>query len=109
MTVIAVSCVGKDFNAKVDSRFGRAKGFLLIDLKTMQFEHIDNSKIMDITGGAGIQTAETLLKKGVEIILTGSIGPKAESILEAAKIKVICNLDNLTVEEALKKEEKQLK
>ena len=109
MTIIAVSCIGKDFNAKVDSRFGRAKGFLLIDSKTMQFEHIDNSEVAEVARGAGIQTAEMLSKKGVKIVLTGSVGPKAEYALKAAKIKVICGLDNLTVKEALKKEEEQLK
>jgi len=109
MTIIAVSCIGKDLKSRIDPRFGRAKGFLVIDLETMRFEHIDNSKISDTARGAGIQTAEMLLKKDVKIVLTGAIGPKAESVLEAAKIKIICGLDNLTVEEALTKEERQLK
>jgi predicted Fe-Mo cluster-binding NifX family protein len=109
MTIVAVSCIGKDLSGKIDSRFGRAESFLLVDLKTMKFEHIDNSKIVNIARGAGIKTAEMLSKKDVKVVLTGSIGPKAESVLEAAKIKVICGLDGLTVKDALKKEEKRLK
>ena len=43
---------------------------------------------MQARQGAGIQSAETVAKLGAEVVITGSVGPKAYRALQAAGIKV---------------------
>ena len=75
--MIAVSCTGSDLNAKVSLHFGRATDFLVVNPETMEFKHLDNSKVNEIGSGAGIQTAEMIAKAGAKVVLTGFVGPKA--------------------------------
>jgi len=60
---------------------------MLVDLKSNETEIIDNMG-EDDSGGAGIQTAQKVVKKDVEAVITGNVGPKAMEILQAAGIKV---------------------
>jgi predicted Fe-Mo cluster-binding NifX family protein len=53
--------------------------------------------------GAGIQAAELMARKGVGVVLTGYVGPKASQALAAVGIKIGQNLEQLTVREAVEK------
>jgi len=83
---IAVSATGPDLSAQVDPRFGRCRYFIIVDPDSMEFESIENSSVM-AGGGAGVATAQLIVGKEVEAVLTGNCGPNAFSVLEAAKIK----------------------
>jgi predicted Fe-Mo cluster-binding NifX family protein len=85
---IAVSATEKDLDAPIDSRFGRCAYFLIIDTESMQFEAFDNENIA-LPGGAGIQSAQFLSSKGVDVLITGNIGPNAVRTLAAAGIKMV--------------------
>lgn len=85
---LAVTSTGKDLNADVDPRFGRAAYILIIDSETFDFEVLDNKENVNALKGAGIQAASMVSKKGVEVLLTGFCGPNAFKVLEAANIKV---------------------
>lgn len=98
---VAISSTGPALNSQVDPRFGRSPYFLFIDSKTMQSEVIENPNI-NAMGGAGIQTAQLVANKGIEVVLTGSCGPNAYQTLKAAGVKVITGVVG-TVEEAVKK------
>jgi predicted Fe-Mo cluster-binding NifX family protein len=84
---IAISVTGNDLSAEIDPRFGRARGFLLVDDAAEGFEHVANSNI-DASGGAGIQTAQMVVERGTEAVITGNVGPNAYRVLEAAGVKV---------------------
>ncbi len=84
---ICISSQGNNLDAEVDPRFGRCKYFLIVDSESMDFEIIDNENAM-ARGGAGIQAAETVAKKGCEIAITGNVGPNAFRTLSAAGVKV---------------------
>jgi predicted Fe-Mo cluster-binding NifX family protein len=84
---VAVTAREKDLNSAIDPRFGRCFYFMLVDLKSNETEIIDNLG-EDVSGGAGIQTAQKLVKKNIEAVITGSVGPNAMEILQAAGIKV---------------------
>lgn len=103
MTKIAISSVGNDLNAKVDPRFGRANNFIIVNSDTMEFEHVDNSKVNEMGSGAGIQTAEMIVNAGVDVVLTGSVGPKALAVLEAGNVKFFDGYADMTVAEAIEK------
>ena len=87
-------------NAPLDTRFGRAPKFLVYDLDAETFEVVDNQQSLNAAQGAGIQSAETVARLGVKVLVTGHCGPKAFRVLLAAGIKIF-NTDAPTVTEAL--------
>ncbi len=103
MSKIAVSSEGPTLDDQVDPRFGRAAGFMVVDLQTMETNYLDNGQSQVMARGAGIQAAEIVARAGVSCLLTGYVGPKAFQALSAAGIKVGQNLDGLTVRQAVER------
>ena len=87
--LVAVTAQGDDLEAEVDSRFGRASKFLLVDSKTMSFEVIENAQNLNLPQGAGIQSAQNIAKYHPDAVLTGNCGPKAFKALQAAGIEIV--------------------
>ncbi|MGV1098948.1 NifB/NifX family molybdenum-iron cluster-binding protein [Thiovibrio sp. JS02] len=84
---LCITSTGKNLRAKVDSRFGRAPYFLLVDTETLACEAVVNSA--SATGqGAGIRAAQMLTDREVDALLTGVVGPNAVEALRAAGITV---------------------
>ncbi len=90
---------GPESNSPVDLRFGRARFFCIVDTGTGQQMTVDNAEGVNAVQGAGVQAAQTLARLGVQTVLTGHVGPKAQSALQAAKIQVYA-LDGGTVAQA---------
>ena len=98
---IAVTATGSQPTSEVDSRFGRAPWFLFHDTETRSWEAVANKNNAAAPHGAGIQTAENVVRLGAEAVITGHCGPKAYQVLSAAKVKIYLG-DARTVEEALR-------
>ena len=96
---IAMTSKGNDLEAEVDTRFGRCVYFLIVDPDTMEFEAMSNESA-SASGGAGPQAAQAISEKGVEVLITGNVGPKAFVALEAGRVAVYIGATG-TVEEAL--------
>jgi predicted Fe-Mo cluster-binding NifX family protein len=97
--LLCVSAKGRDLDAELDPRFGRAPYFLFVDLGSGAFEAVENS-MMNAAHGAGIQAAQLVLGKKPSAVLTGQVGPNAARVLEAGGIRVVTT--NLrTVREAV--------
>ncbi len=103
MKKIAITSEGPGLDDQVDPRFGRAAGFVVVDLDSMETSYIDNGKTQVMGQGAGIQAAELIVKAGCGFVLTGFVGPKAFQALSAAKIQVVQNMENMTVRQAVEK------
>lgn len=103
MTKIAVTSEGPTLQDRVDPRFGRAAGFVVVDLDTREVRYVDNGASQAMAHGAGIQAAEAVAAAGAQIVLTGFVGPKAFAALAAAGIKVGQDLGGLTVGEAVER------
>lgn len=99
---IAFSTSGSDLNAPLESRFGRAPKFLVHDLDNAGFDVIDNQQNLNAAQGAGIQSAETIVRSGAKALVSGHCGPKAFRVLAAAGVKVYSS-DAPTVAAALEK------
>ena len=84
---IAVTSQGKELTSKVDPRFARAPYFLIFDTADESLEVVENSQNVNAAHGAGIQAAENVVSKNVEIVVAGNFGPKAFQALGAAGIK----------------------
>jgi predicted Fe-Mo cluster-binding NifX family protein len=89
---ICISSTGTDLNADVDPRFGRCQYFLIVDTETMTVEIISNESTA-VSSGAGIQAAQTVVRSGVNSVITGNIGPNAFQTLQAAGINVITGVN----------------
>jgi predicted Fe-Mo cluster-binding NifX family protein len=87
--LIAVTAQGADLEADVDSRFGRASRFLVVDTTTMSFEVVENIQNLELPQGAGIQAAQNIIQHHPDVVLTGNCGPKAFKVLGAANVKIV--------------------
>jgi len=85
---VAFTTSGKDLESPLDTRFGRAPGFLVYDVERGAAEFIDNQQSLDAAQGAGIQAAEIVVRVGAQAVVTGHCGPKAFRVLSAAGVKV---------------------
>lgn len=99
---IAISAGGRDLDAPVDERFGRADCFLLVNPETLDFEALENKQNLQAAQGAGIQAAALLARSKVQAVLTGHCGPKAFKTLQAAGIPVVVGVKG-TVREAVQR------
>jgi predicted Fe-Mo cluster-binding NifX family protein len=84
---IAITSQGDNLEALVDPRFGRCAYLIIVDPETEKFEAVLNPAT-DAMGGAGPQAAQAIANKGVEVVITGNVGPNAFQTLKAAKIKI---------------------
>jgi predicted Fe-Mo cluster-binding NifX family protein len=98
---ICVTATAANLEAQIDPRFGRCSYFVIVNSETMRFEAIPNMAA-GVSGGAGIQAAQTIANKDVKLLITGNVGPKAFQALSAAGIEVITGAFG-TVREAVEK------
>ena len=96
---ICVTSTGPNMNAPVDPRFGRCQYFMIVDLETMEHEAMPNPNI-SVSGGAGIQAANTVASKGVGVVVTGNVGPNATQTLGAAGIQIVTGASG-TIDDAI--------
>ncbi len=85
---ICITAQGQDLNAEVDPNFGRARYFLVFDARTGNYEVINNS-MAEASQGAGIQAAQLISDRNVDVVITGSLGPNAQRVLYSSGIRVI--------------------
>jgi predicted Fe-Mo cluster-binding NifX family protein len=97
----AVTSQGPDLAAQVDPHFGRARFFWIVDSENGQQTVVNNEAGTSAAQGAGIQAVQTLAKFGVQAVVTGHVGPKAWTALQAANISVYA-ANGGTVEQAMK-------
>jgi len=98
---ICISSTANNLEAQLDPRFGRCLYLIIVDSETMHFEAIPNMAA-GATGGAGIQAAQTIADKGVRVVITGNVGPKAFGALSAAGIEILTGASG-TVREVVEK------
>ena len=84
---VAVSSVENHLDSLVDPRFGRAAYFLIVDTNSLNYEMVPNPNV-NAMGGAGVQSAQLVIKKGAEAVLTGRCGPNAFHVFNSASIKI---------------------
>ena len=97
--IIAVTAKGKDLDAEVDPRFGRADYFVFVNLGTGEFESFANP-FAGAAHGAGVQAAQFVAEKGPDALLTGQVGPNAGQVLESSGVRVIAT-EGCTIREAV--------
>ena len=84
---VAVTAQGPELSSAVDPRFGRAKYFIVVDTESGEFSPHDNAQNLNAVQGAGIQAAQNVVNLKVEAVITGNLGPKAFTALQAGNVK----------------------
>jgi predicted Fe-Mo cluster-binding NifX family protein len=100
---ICITSSGEGLDSKVDPRFGRCNYFVIYDPETGYVESVSNASVA-ASGGAGIKAAETIANAGVNVLLTGNVGPNAFSIFLEVGIEVRVGVKG-TVREAVRQYE----
>ncbi len=85
---LAITAQGNNLKSPLDPRFGRAKYFIVVDTETGAFSAADNTVNQNAAQGAGIQAGKRIAELGVEGLITGHVGPKAFSTLQAGGVKI---------------------
>ena len=98
---IAISSSGKTLDSSLDPRFGRCACFLIVNPADMRYEAFDNQSATQ-SSGAGIQAAQFLADKNVNVVITGHVGPNAVQTLEAAGIDIFAEQQG-TIKEVVEK------
>lgn len=101
--VVAVSAQGPSLEDGVDARFGRAAGFVVVELSTMATRFVDNASSQARAHGAGVRSVERIAEAGAGVVLTGVIGDKAFKALEKAGVRACVDLGDVSVLEALER------
>ena len=100
---LCITSTGKEIEANVDTTFGRAPYFFLIDTDTNTIEVVENTAGTQ-GHGAGIAAAQLVSDKGVDGVLTGYVGPNAFDAFRTSGIKLFVGASSQdTVKEALAK------
>ncbi len=97
---IAVSASAFAMDLPVDQRFGRTPGFIVYDSESQSGVYIDNQQNLNAAQGAGIQTAQNVVRAGAQAVITGHTGPKAFHVLKTASIPVY-HAHDITIQEAI--------
>jgi predicted Fe-Mo cluster-binding NifX family protein len=84
---VVITSTGQTLSSAVDGRFGRCEYFLIVDEKNGSVTPVPNSA-RSLGGGAGIQAAQQIIKLGVQVIVTGDVGPNAFRVLVTAGIRM---------------------
>jgi len=97
---IVFTAKGESWESLVDARFGRMEMLVFYDEESDAFEaiKIDTDQMEH---GAGLQTAQKVLKLNPDVIITGNgAGNKALDILKRSKVKVYIGAGDMTLKDA---------
>jgi len=83
---IAVTARGPGRQAALDSRFSRAGYFVLYDQEKGAWESLPSAQNWETARTAGIEAAQSLLKTGAGVLITGYVSRKAFKVLESGRV-----------------------
>ena len=98
---VAITVKGAGLACQVEPRFGRAEHFVIVETDRGQCELLDNSQNAAASSGAGVQTGQHIVDLGVDVVLTGHVGPKALQVLQAGGVDVYTGVSG-TAQDALR-------
>lgn len=99
MKIAVTASNNNGYESKVNKHFGRSPFFAIVDTEVEEIDLIKNSAAQ-ARSGAGVQAAQLISDQGVEVLLSGSVGPKAYTALSSGNIKMYITKDK-TVREAV--------
>lgn len=96
---IAVCATGPAGNAAVSERFGRAGGFVIVDVPSMEFSYLDTGRLLQDSGEeAGMATVRLLCDATVTVVLGKVMGPKVFAALRDKGIRICLNCEGTVLD-----------
>jgi predicted Fe-Mo cluster-binding NifX family protein len=99
---ISVTRDGEGMHAVMDSRFGRAEAFLVVERESGEVVETIGNASVGSSHGAGIAAANTMKSIGVDAVISGRFGPKAFDALRALGIETWVAPSGITAGEAFR-------
>lgn len=84
---IVVSSGGTNLGAQVSPVFGRCPYLIFVETESLAFEAMENPALAS-GGGAGVQTAQLVIEKGAQAVVSGNVGPNAFQVFQSAGIPI---------------------
>jgi predicted Fe-Mo cluster-binding NifX family protein len=97
---VVVTSQGPTLDSPTDPRFGRARYLILVDTDMGDHSPVDNDINLNAAQGAGIQTGKKVVELKAQAVITGYVGPKAFSVLDAGGVAIYTGASG-TVSEAV--------
>jgi predicted Fe-Mo cluster-binding NifX family protein len=97
---IVITAVSPNLDSIVDTRFGRARYFIVVDTDTLEWHAHPNPGI-NASGGAGTQAAQYIANLGTRVAVSGDFGPNAYNALNATDIAMYLLGTSQTVRQAV--------
>lgn len=87
----------------VSEVFGRANTFTIIDMEDCRVEAVDvlRNPTVSYKYGAGPIVVKMLIERGVNVVVSGELGPGASGLLEQHKIPVVTVKPGMLVTKAI--------
>ncbi len=87
---IALSSSGKSINSNLSETFGRCPYFLIVEIENKEIKKMEvvENIIRNQTGGVGVSVAQMIVEKGVDVLITKNVGPRALDVLEQFKVDI---------------------
>jgi len=98
--IIAITAKDRTLQSEIDPRFGRAAWFMIANSLSGEVYAHENTEGVNAANGAGTSAAQLMAEYKVDIIYTGTVGPKAAEVLKKAGITYQENTTG-TVEQVL--------
>lgn len=98
---IAISCTEENIEKMASPSFGRAPHFYMTESEGEPGYFVPNTQNKQAVQGAGIQSAQTILREEAKVLITGHCGPKAFRVLSEGGVRIFQGEPKRTVKEAL--------
>jgi predicted Fe-Mo cluster-binding NifX family protein len=85
---VAITAQGPGLTSEIEPRFGCAHSILVLDTATGVIGSRECGAGFDTARDAERAVTRSILKLGVDAVITGSIGPEAIAMLQAGNIQV---------------------
>ncbi|MCD6402993.1 MAG: hypothetical protein J7K98_01535 [Candidatus Aenigmarchaeota archaeon] len=87
----------------VSAVFGRAPSFTIVEVEGKQIKNVETltNPAANAFGGAGIQAAQLAVEKGVNVVITGNMGPNASMVLQQSGIQIVTDFVGMKVKDAI--------
>ena len=97
---IAITSQGEELSSLIDPRFGRCSYFFIFDENGELLKKIKNESLR-VVHGAGVTAAQVIAEEGIDIVITGNMGPNAIRLMQASGIKVISGVFDKSLKEVI--------
>ncbi|HUT27814.1 MAG TPA: NifB/NifX family molybdenum-iron cluster-binding protein [Methanomassiliicoccales archaeon] len=94
---VAVTSAGQGPESMMDDRLGRCPYFVILDTATGNIESLQNTAA-EASSGAGTKAMQMLVDKGVDVVITGRIGPHASAMLAETKLEAVTGISGMVGE-----------